>query len=76
MMFLVVVALVAAIIAFASWVDTDPDMIGPALGPGEAGEGVGGSSAPATEGAVDTTSSAPATSGDSSAAGTSTTVGP
>jgi hypothetical protein len=76
MMLLVVVALVAAVIAFASWVDTDPEMIGPALGPQDEVEDAGQPSVPATGSATDATSSVPATSGDSSAAGTSATTGP
>ncbi len=73
MMLLVVLALVAATIAFASWVDTDPAMVGPALGPTEP---AGDSATPATGSVPATTSSIPATSADAPAGTPSTATGP
>lgn len=73
LMLLVVVALVAATIAFASWVDTDPAMVGPALGPAETGMGA---AVPATGSASPSTSSVVATSTDPAASAPSTTTTP
>jgi hypothetical protein len=71
-MLLVVFALVAATLAFASWVDTDPTLVGPALGPTEPP----GSSGEPTTGSVPATgSSTPATSTDPSGAAPSTATG-
>ena len=73
LMLLVVFALVAATIAFASWVDTDPTMVGPALGPAGKGTGAG---EPATGSASPSTSSVVATSTDPAAGTPSATTTP